>query len=197
MVNCARANARCAMPAPQRLGRGTSCGAAGFSGRASGNAAQDDSLARAPAPATLRCMAREDAAMPERSTPPFRADQVGSLLRPPELREARAAAKQRPIDAVALREVEDRCIRDAVAKQEAAGLPRLTDCATAPRGLAVTVHTCVCRVGGPVPEPAVRVLEHAPWQCAHRGGSVAQARADRRRGARGLGPRREGARLTP
>jgi 5-methyltetrahydropteroyltriglutamate--homocysteine methyltransferase len=59
--------------------------------------------------------------------PPFRADHVGSLLRPAELREARAAAKRGEIDAEQLRGVEDRCIRQAVARQEAVGLQGITD----------------------------------------------------------------------
>jgi methionine synthase II (cobalamin-independent) len=61
------------------------------------------------------------------ATPPFRAEQVGSLLRPPELRAARAQAKAGAISAADLREVEDRCIRSAVAKQESVGLPVVTD----------------------------------------------------------------------
>lgn len=60
-------------------------------------------------------------------TPPFRADQVGSLLRPPELREARARARRGEITPEALREAEDRAIREAVAKQEAIGLQAVTD----------------------------------------------------------------------
>jgi 5-methyltetrahydropteroyltriglutamate--homocysteine methyltransferase len=59
--------------------------------------------------------------------PPFRADQVGSLLRPPELREARAKAKAGQLSAAALKVVEDRSIREAVAKQEAIGLQGITD----------------------------------------------------------------------
>lgn len=59
--------------------------------------------------------------------PPFRADQVGSLLRPPELHEARAKAKRGEIPAAALREAEDHAIRDAVARQEAVGLQSITD----------------------------------------------------------------------
>jgi len=62
-----------------------------------------------------------------RTTPPFRADQVGSLLRPAELHEARARAKAGAISAGQLREVEDRCIRAAVARQEALGLRVVTD----------------------------------------------------------------------
>ncbi|MGQ0655999.1 MAG: 5-methyltetrahydropteroyltriglutamate--homocysteine S-methyltransferase [Betaproteobacteria bacterium] len=59
--------------------------------------------------------------------PPFHADQVGSLLRPAELREARERHKRGELDAAALREVEDRCIRRAVQKQEEIGLPAVTD----------------------------------------------------------------------
>lgn len=59
--------------------------------------------------------------------PPFRADQVGSLLRPPALVEARAKAKRGEIDAAALRDVEDRCIRAAIARQEDIGLQAVTD----------------------------------------------------------------------
>ncbi len=60
-------------------------------------------------------------------TPPFRAEQVGSLLRPVELREARARAKAGALSAAELRAVEDRCIRAAVARQESAGLSVVTD----------------------------------------------------------------------
>ena len=59
--------------------------------------------------------------------PPFRADHVGSLLRPAELLEARAAAKGGRIGPEALKTVEDRSIRDVVALQEAAGLQGITD----------------------------------------------------------------------
>jgi 5-methyltetrahydropteroyltriglutamate--homocysteine methyltransferase len=59
--------------------------------------------------------------------PPFRADQVGSLLRPPELREARAKAKRGELGPGKLREAEDRAIRAAVARQEAVGLRSITD----------------------------------------------------------------------
>jgi 5-methyltetrahydropteroyltriglutamate--homocysteine methyltransferase len=59
--------------------------------------------------------------------PPFRADQVGSLLRPPELREARARARRGELSAEALRAAEDRAIREAVTRQEATGLHSITD----------------------------------------------------------------------
>ena len=59
--------------------------------------------------------------------PPFRADQVGSLLRPKELAEARKKFKEGMLAANTLKEVEDRSIRDAVARQEAVGLQAITD----------------------------------------------------------------------
>ncbi len=59
--------------------------------------------------------------------PPFRADHVGSLLRPKELQAARAAWKAGALPLDALREVEDRCIAAAVAKQEEIGLRAATD----------------------------------------------------------------------
>ncbi len=65
--------------------------------------------------------------MAEPGKPPFRADQVGSLLRPAALHEARAQAETGTIDNAALRAVEDRAIRDVVALQEAAGLHGITD----------------------------------------------------------------------
>jgi 5-methyltetrahydropteroyltriglutamate--homocysteine methyltransferase len=61
------------------------------------------------------------------TTPPFRADHVGSLLRPAELQAARAKAKAGAISLAELREVEDRCIRAAVTKQESVGLAVVTD----------------------------------------------------------------------
>jgi 5-methyltetrahydropteroyltriglutamate--homocysteine methyltransferase len=61
------------------------------------------------------------------ATPPFRADHVGSLLRPPELKEAREQFKNGRIPKEKLKEVEDRSIRTAIALQEAAGLQSVTD----------------------------------------------------------------------
>lgn len=58
---------------------------------------------------------------------PYRADHVGSLLRPAYLKEARAAFADGRIDASALRETEDRAIRDVIALQESIGLPSVTD----------------------------------------------------------------------
>jgi 5-methyltetrahydropteroyltriglutamate--homocysteine methyltransferase len=62
-----------------------------------------------------------------RTTPPYRADHVGSLLRPPALLEARAAFTDGRLDAAALRAVEDEAILDVVRMQEAVGLRAATD----------------------------------------------------------------------
>ena len=59
--------------------------------------------------------------------PPFRADHVGSLLRPPELLAARAKKLKGEISAAELRTVEDAAIRKAVALQEEAGMEAVTD----------------------------------------------------------------------
>ncbi|HEX5279043.1 MAG TPA: hypothetical protein VFW28_03090, partial [Micropepsaceae bacterium] len=59
--------------------------------------------------------------------PPYRADHVGSLLRPAKLHEARAKAENGAITAAELRAVEDAAIRDCVALQEQAGLQSVTD----------------------------------------------------------------------
>ncbi len=61
------------------------------------------------------------------SAPPFRAEHVGSLLRPPALREARARAAAGAITYAELAQAEDRLIRAAVAKQESLGLRVVTD----------------------------------------------------------------------
>lgn len=59
--------------------------------------------------------------------PPFRADHVGSLLRPPALLAARQQAQKGEISKAALRQIEDEHIRDVVKKQEAIGLQSITD----------------------------------------------------------------------
>jgi 5-methyltetrahydropteroyltriglutamate--homocysteine methyltransferase len=56
-----------------------------------------------------------------------RADVVGSLLRPPYLREARRAAREGRLSAADLHAVEDRAVREAIALQESAGLDVITD----------------------------------------------------------------------
>ena len=65
--------------------------------------------------------------MASRTTPPFRADHVGSLLRTPRLLQARDDKAAGRISAVELRVVEDEAIRDAVAMQADVGLQSATD----------------------------------------------------------------------
>jgi len=61
------------------------------------------------------------------AAPPFRADQVGSLLRPAALAEKRARWRRGEATAGDLRTAEDAAIREAVTKQEAIGLEGITD----------------------------------------------------------------------
>ncbi len=65
--------------------------------------------------------------MSVRTRPPFRADHVGSFLRPQALLDARERRKKGEIPPAALREVEDAAIRDVVRFQEDAGLQGVTD----------------------------------------------------------------------
>jgi len=65
--------------------------------------------------------------MMEGTRPPFRADQVGSLLRPPALKDARARRERAEITAEQLRAVEDREIERVIRRQEDIGLQAVTD----------------------------------------------------------------------
>lgn len=60
-------------------------------------------------------------------TPPFRADHVGSYLRPKRLAAAREKFFAGTLPAADLRAVEDECIRELVGRQEAVGLEGITD----------------------------------------------------------------------
>jgi 5-methyltetrahydropteroyltriglutamate--homocysteine methyltransferase len=70
-----------------------------------------------------------------RTQPPFRADHVGSLLRPDALKQARdkylgpqtPATNLGPHDSAELRAVEDECVLDLIAMQEGVGLRAVTD----------------------------------------------------------------------
>jgi 5-methyltetrahydropteroyltriglutamate--homocysteine methyltransferase len=63
----------------------------------------------------------------DRTTPPYRADHVGSFLRPAHLLEARERHARGELSAQALREVEDAAIREVVRRQEDVGLCGITD----------------------------------------------------------------------
>jgi 5-methyltetrahydropteroyltriglutamate--homocysteine methyltransferase len=62
-----------------------------------------------------------------RTKPPFRADHVGSLLRPAALKEARAKRERGKIGADELTAIEDREIANVIRKQEEVGLKSVTD----------------------------------------------------------------------
>jgi 5-methyltetrahydropteroyltriglutamate--homocysteine methyltransferase len=59
--------------------------------------------------------------------PPFRADHVGSLLRPQDLHEARAKNRKGELSDAELKKVQDKDIRDVVKLQESIGLQAITD----------------------------------------------------------------------
>jgi 5-methyltetrahydropteroyltriglutamate--homocysteine methyltransferase len=63
----------------------------------------------------------------QRITAPFRADHVGSFLRPAPLKEARAKREKGEIDAAALKAVEDREIETIIRRQQDIGLKAVTD----------------------------------------------------------------------
>ena len=65
--------------------------------------------------------------MSKRTNPPFRADHVGSLLRPAALKQAREKHAKGEIDSAALKQVEDREIERVIEKQEEVGLQSITD----------------------------------------------------------------------
>jgi 5-methyltetrahydropteroyltriglutamate--homocysteine methyltransferase len=71
--------------------------------------------------------AKEIQTMTTRTTPPFRADHVGSFLRPAYLLDARAQKAKGEIDAEQLRAVEDKAIAEIVAFQQDVGLQSITD----------------------------------------------------------------------
>jgi len=65
--------------------------------------------------------------MTDSARPPYRADQVGSLLRPAELKAAHEQWLQGKYDYAELRKLQDRCILEAIALQESVGLHAVTD----------------------------------------------------------------------
>ncbi len=63
----------------------------------------------------------------KRSKPPFRADHVGSFLRPAALKDARAKREKGEVTVAQLKEIEDRAIEGIIRKQEEIGLQLATD----------------------------------------------------------------------
>lgn len=83
--------------------------------------------------------------MSKRTKPPFRADQVGSLLRPQYLLDARGKLDKGEITAAQLRSIEDDAIRHAVKRQEEVGLKTVTDGEFRRRSWHMDF---ICRIGG-------------------------------------------------
>jgi 5-methyltetrahydropteroyltriglutamate--homocysteine methyltransferase len=83
--------------------------------------------------------------MSKRLKPPFRADHVGSLLRPAQLLDARAKFDKGEIPAAELRRIEDDAIRHAVKRQEDVGLETVTDGEFRRRSWHMDF---ICRIGG-------------------------------------------------
>ena len=65
-----------------------------------------------------------EAAMADKA---FRAEVIGSLLRPPSVKQAMAAADAGTIDRAELEQIQDRAILDAIALQESCGIEVITD----------------------------------------------------------------------
>jgi 5-methyltetrahydropteroyltriglutamate--homocysteine methyltransferase len=83
--------------------------------------------------------------MSQRRKPPFRADHVGSLLRPKTLLDARSKFEEGKIAARDLRAIEDEAICHAVKRQEAMGLQAVTDGEFRRRSWHMDF---ICRIGG-------------------------------------------------
>ena len=83
----------------------------------------------------------------KRVKPPFRADHVGSLLRPKRMLEARDKLDKGEITTAELRRVEDEAIRHAVKRQEDVGLKSITDGEFRRRSWHMDF---ICRIGGVV-----------------------------------------------
>src|SRR6516165_6318080 len=81
----------------------------------------------------------------KRTRPPFRADHVGSLLRPQHLLEARTKYDQGFMTAAELRRIEDEAICQVVKRQEAVGLKAVTDGEFRRRSWHMDF---ICRIGG-------------------------------------------------
>ena len=103
----------------------------------------------------------------------YSADNIGSLLRPPELLEARAARREGRIDLKQLREVEDRSILKALELQKDAGIDVFTD-GEYRRG--IFMGDFASALEGFVPGEAVISPE---WRGPHRELATAMGRADR------------------
>lgn len=79
------------------------------------------------APARLKRFLIDAKSIGVKLNPPFRAEHIGSLLRPRELKTAFAARSRGEIEEPKFREIQERCIVDAICLEEQAGLQTITD----------------------------------------------------------------------
>ncbi len=103
--------------------------------------------------------------------PPFRAEHIGSLLRPNELKAAHRARAQGQIGETELEEITARCIVDAIRLQEQAGMESITD-GEFRRGSWFLGF--VQAVEGLSTKPALFSFQgdHGAWECPHAHGKV-------------------------
>lgn len=103
--------------------------------------------------------------------PPFRAEHIGSLLRPPELKAAHRARAEGKIGGAELEKIMARCIVDAIRLQEQAGMEAITD-GEFRRGSWFLGF--VQAVEGLSTRPALFSFQgdHGAWECAHAHGKV-------------------------
>jgi 5-methyltetrahydropteroyltriglutamate--homocysteine methyltransferase len=103
--------------------------------------------------------------------PPFRAEHIGSLLRPTELKAAYRARAEGKLDAAGLEAVVQRCIVDAIRLQEEAGMEAITD-GEFRRGSWFLGF--VQAVEGLSTKPATFNFQgdHGAWECAYAHGKV-------------------------
>jgi len=103
--------------------------------------------------------------------PPFRAEHIGSLLRPPELKAAYRARADGRMGAAELQAIVDRCIVDAIRLQEETGMEAITD-GEFRRGSWFLGF--VQAVEGLSTRPALFNFsgEHGAWECAYAHGKV-------------------------
>jgi 5-methyltetrahydropteroyltriglutamate--homocysteine methyltransferase len=103
--------------------------------------------------------------------PPFRAEHIGSLLRPAELKAAHRARAEGKIGDAELKAITDRCIVDAIRLQEQAGMEAITD-GEFRRGSWFLGF--VQAVEGLSTKPALFNFqgEHGAWECPHAHGKV-------------------------
>ena len=103
--------------------------------------------------------------------PPYRAEHIGSLLRPAELKVAHRARAEGKIGEAELEAITARCIVDAIHLQEEAGMHAITD-GEFRRGSWFLGF--VQAVEGLSTKPALFAFqgEHGAWECAHAHGKV-------------------------